>query len=90
MLDVSDGPIQVYLIEHDLFFAVVLLFSILLRHLALLRRRCFFHIRLVLDLLFVHDDGIGVVLDGLIISAQLKLGIGLAEIMLYHMVIAVL
>lgn len=90
MLDVCDCPVQVNLVEHYLSFAVVFLLPFLLGHLALLRSHCFLHIKLVLALLFVHDDGIRVVLDGLVVSAQLELGIGFAEIVLYHVVVTIL
>jgi hypothetical protein len=90
VLNVGDRPIQVYLTEHGLLFSVVLLLSFLLDHLALLGWHWLLHVRLVLGLLLVNDDGIGVVLDGLIVPAQLELGVGLAEIVLDHVVIAVL
>lgn len=69
VLDVSDGPVQVDLIEHDLLLTVILLFPLFLYNLPLLRRNTFFNIRLVLSLFFVDDNGIGVILDSLIISA---------------------
>lgn len=71
ILEVGDGPIEVNLIEHDLLLRVILLLRLFLLHIlhTLLSRNGDLAIHIVLDLLLIDNDGVGVILDGLVISS---------------------
>ena len=92
VFEVGDGAVEVDLIEHDLLLGVILLLGLLLLHTlqALLGRDSSLVIHVVLDLFLVYDDGVGVILDGFVVAPQHELGVGLAEVVLYHVVVAVL
>ena len=92
VLEVGDGAVEVDLVEHDLLLGVILLLGLLLLHTleTLLGRDSSLVIHVVLDLFLVDDDGIGVILDGFVVAPQHEFGVGLAEVVLYHVVVAVL
>jgi len=46
--------------------------------------------RFVFILLFINNDGVGVVFDGLIVSTHESLCVGFGKVMLYHVIIAIL
>lgn len=92
MFEVGDCPIEVNLKKHDLLLGVVLLIRLFLVRIldTLLSRNGDLGIHIVLDLFLMNNDGVGVILDGLIIPSQHEFGVGFAEVVLYHVVVTVL
>lgn len=57
---------------------------------ALLGRHSDLGIHIILNLFLVDNNGVGVIFDGLVVAAQHELGVGFAEVVFDHVIVAVL
>jgi hypothetical protein len=78
-------------VEHNLLFLEVII-GFLRGHLSKSVRRLIFFCSssIVLDLFFVDNNSIRVVLDGLIVATEHSLGISFAEVVFDHVIVGVL
>lgn len=47
-------------------------------------------VHIILNLFLVDNNCVGVILDGLVVASQHELGVGLAEVVFDHVIVAVL
>jgi hypothetical protein len=89
MFDVGYCSVEIDFIEHNLFLTVVFLLSLLFGSFSLFCHGNIFHLYFILDLLFMYNNCVRVVLYCFFVTSKSKFGICFAEIVLNHMIITI-